>query len=217
MLLLGQQRQRTCQAVSRRSFLQIGASTILGLSLADRLKLRAVAGSSLTSAKSVVLLWLWGGPSHLDTFDPKPNAPIEYRGPFGTIPTRISGVRFCELFPKLAGLTDKISIIRSLHSQSDDHGIAGTIGLTGSAAGAVGLGGKPLPGLSRPTTGSVVAKAKGFRGKLPPFMVVGGKLHQGKKAIVGEGGGKLGGLYDPFRLEYDPVSGTKVPALTTRC
>jgi hypothetical protein len=213
MLLFGQQRQRNCQSLSRRSFLQIGASTALGLSLADRLKSRALAGSGLGGAKSVVLLWLWGGPAQLDTFDPKPNAPIEYRGPFGTIPTRISGVRFCELFPKLASLTDKLAVIRSLHTQSVDHGIAGTIGLTGSIAGGVGLDLKPLPGLPQPATGSVVARAKGFRGKLPPFMVVGGKLHQGKKTIIGEGGGRLGGLYDPFRLEYDPVNGTKVPAL----
>src|SRR5215831_4489205 len=124
MLLLGRQTQRTCQALSRRSFLQIGASTVLGLSLADRLK----AGSTLGSAKQVVLLWLWGGPSHLDTFDPKPNAPLEYRGPFSTISTKIPGLRFCELFPKLAGLTEQMALIRSLHTQSNDHGIAGTIG-----------------------------------------------------------------------------------------
>jgi hypothetical protein len=211
MLLLGRQTQRTCQALSRRSFLQIGASTVLGLSLADRLK----AGSTLGSAKQVVLLWLWGGPSHLDTFDPKPNAPLEYRGPFSTIPTKVPGLRFCELFPKLAGLTDQMALIRSLHTQSNDHGIAGTIGLTGSAAGGTGLDGKPLPGSPRPATGSVVARARkgAADSQLPPFLVIGGKLHQGKKPIIGEGGGPLGAIYDPFRLEYDPVNGTKAPAL----
>jgi len=212
MLLFGEQKQRTCSTISRRSFLQIGASSVLGLSLADRLKVHA-AGANPASAKSVVLLWLWGGPAQLDTFDPKPGAPIEYRGPFGTVSTRISGVRFCELFPKLAGISDKLAVIRSLHSASTDHGIAGTIGLTGSAAGGAGQDGKPLPGSPSPATGAVVAKAKGLRGKLPPFMVIGGKLHQGKKPIIGEGGGKFGANYDPFRLEYDPVLGTKVPAL----
>src|SRR5262249_57161462 len=103
--------------------------------------------------------------------------------------------------------------IRSLHTSSNDHGIAGTIGLTGSAAGGLDLGGKPQPGTVRPATGSVVARVLGHRSKLPPFMVIGGKLHQGKKAILGEGGGPLGGMYDPFRLEYDPVHGTKIPAL----
>jgi uncharacterized protein (DUF1501 family) len=220
MLLVGRQTARTCQTLSRRAFLQVGASSVLGLSLADLLKLQA-HGSTLGTAKSVVLLWLWGGPSQLDTWDPKPNAPIEYRGPFDTIPTRIPGVRFCELFPKIAALTDKLAVIRSLHTASNDHGIAGTIGLTGSAAGGVDLGGKPLPGMPRPATGSVVARATTGVGsrkapdtdKLPPFLVIGGKLHQGKKPIIGEGGGSLGGVYDPFRLEYDPVSGTKVPAL----
>ena len=209
MLLLGQQRQRTCQTLSRRSFLQIGASSVLGLSLADRLR----AGPTGGPVKSVVLLWLWGGPSHLDTFDPKPNAPLEYRGPFSTIPTKVAGLRYCELFPKLASWTDQTALIRSLHTTSNDHGIAGTIGLTGSAAGGTGLDGKPLPGTSKPATGSVVGRVKGFKGKLPPFLVIGGKLHQGKKPIIGEGGGTLGAMYDPFRLEYDPITGTKIPAL----
>src|SRR5262245_5537673 len=210
MLLLGKQRQRTCQGVHRRAFLQIGASSVLGLAWADRLRAGAPTPGS---AKSVLLLWLWGGPAHLDTWDPKPNAPIEYRGPFTPIATRTVGVRVTELFPKVAELSHRYALIRSLHTQSNDHGVAGTIGLTGSAAGGVDLGGKPLPGAPRPAVGSAVARAKGLQGHLPPFMVVGGKLHQGKKPIIGEGGGALGPLYDPFRLQYDPVHGTKIPAL----
>ena len=218
MLFVGRQKARTCQSLSRRSFLQVGGSSVLGLSLSDWLAQRAV-GSTPGSAKSVVLLWLWGGPSQLDTWDPKPNAPLEYRGPFGTIPTKIPGVRFCELFPKIAAVSDKLAVIRSLHTASNDHGVAGTIGLTGSAAGGTGLDGVPLPGSPRPATGSVVARvlAGGRKApdaaKLPPFLVVGGKLHQGKKPIIGEGGGPLGATYDPFRLQYDPVSGTQVPGL----
>jgi hypothetical protein len=190
------------------------------LSLSDFLQVKARhVTSPVAPARAVVLLWLWGGPSQLDTFDPKPNAPLDYRGPFDTIPTRISGVRFCELFPKLAGLTDKLAVIRTLTTQSNDHGIAGTIGLTGSGAGGKGLDGKPLPGSPRPALGSIVAKALvsgshyGSERGLHPFFVVGGKLHQGHKAIVGEGGGPLGAAWDPFRLEYDPAKGTKVPAL----
>jgi len=218
MFLVGRQTARTCQTLTRRAFVQVGASTVLGLSLADLLKQRAAADTP-GKVKSVVLLWLWGGPSQLDTWDPKPNAPLEYRGPFGTIPTRIPGVRFCELFPKIAALTDKIAVIRSLHTASNDHGVAGTIGLTGSAAGGVDLGGKPLAGNARPATGAVVARVvtdsrkTPDTSKLPPFLVIGGKLHQGKKPIIGEGGGSLGGIFDPFRLEYDAVAGTKVPAL----
>jgi len=217
MLLIGRQSQRTCQIVDRRAFLQVGASSVLGLSLADRLRAAGPSGQTPGSAKAVILLWLWGGPSQLDTWDPKPHAPLEYRGPFGTIPTKIPGVRFCELFPKLAGVSDRLAVIRTLTTQSNDHGLAGTIGLTGSAAGGVDLGGKPFPGSPRPSTGAVVARGVAGRGRVSPvgadYFVVGGKLHQGKKAIIGEGGGPLGAAFDPFRLEYDPAHGTRVPAL----
>jgi len=222
MLLVGKQTGRTCRGVHRRAFLQAGASSVLGLSLADLLRARA-SGQPGGHAKSVVLLWLWGGPSQLDTFDPKPHTSLDYRGPFGTIPTRVTGVRFCELFPQLAKLTDKLAVIRTLTTESNDHGIAGTIGLTGSGAGGTGLDGKPLPGSPRPALGSIVAKAitndkrerigSPRQGSLHPFFVIGGKLHQGKKAIIGEGGGPLGAAWDPFRLEYDPIAGTKIPAL----
>jgi uncharacterized protein (DUF1501 family) len=214
MLCIGRQRQRTCAGLTRRAFLEVGASTVLGLSLADLLRCQARAGTPAAGpAKSVLLLWLWGGPAHLDTWDPKPDAPLEFRGPFSPIATAVPGTRICELFPQLARQTDAFTILRSLHTGSNDHGVAGTIGLTGSAAGGVGLDGKPLPGAARPTTGSIVARVRGLKSSLPPFMVIGGRLHQGKKAIVGEGGGTLGGLYDPFRLEYDPVHGTRIPAL----
>ena len=214
MLLVGRHRTRTCQGISRRALLQVGASTVLGLSLPELLRQRGQASVSVRgTAKSVLLLWLWGGPSQLDTWDPKPAAPLEFRGPLGTIATRIGGVRFTELFPQIANLTNRIAVLRSLRTGSNDHGVAGTIGLTGSSAGAVGLDGKPLAGSARPTIGSTVARVRGFGDKMPPFLVVGGKLHQGKKAIVGEGGGALGGLYDPFRLEHDPEHGTRIPSL----
>jgi Protein of unknown function (DUF1501) len=214
MLHLGRQTARTCQTLDRRAFVQIGTSSVLGLSLPSFLRAKE-SGLNPGSAKAVILVWLWGGPSQLDTFDPKPNAPLDFRGPFSTIPTRIPGVRFCELFPKLAGITDKMTVIRTMTTQSNDHGVAGTIGLTGSAAGGTGLDGKPLPGSARPAVGSIVAKAVANRGKgiASPFLVIGGKLHQGKKPIIGEGGGPLGPAYDPFRLVYDPVAGTQAPAL----
>jgi hypothetical protein len=213
MLLLGLQNGRSCQGLTRRAFVQAGASAVLGLSVSDLLRARAAGASVSGSAKSVLLLWLWGGPAQLDTWDPKPAAPLEYRGPFQAIPTRVPGVRIGELFPKIAQRLDRVALLRAVHTQSNDHGVAGTIGLTGSMAGGVGLDGKPRPGGPRPTTGSVVARVRGGDAKVPPFMVVGGRLHQGKKAIVGEGGGALGGRYDPFRLEYDPAHGTRFPGL----
>ncbi len=214
MLLLGQGLQRTCRGVSRREFVQIGLSSVLGLTWADLLRLRAVSGENSTgTARSVIFLWLWGGPAQLDTWDPKPNAPMDFRGPFSSIPTRVAGTRVAELFPQIADLADRFAILRSLHTSSNDHGVAGTIGLTGSIQGSVGLNGLPAAGAVRPATGAVVARARRHDGSLPPFLVVGGKLHQGKKTITGEGGGTLGALYDPFRLEFDAESGFRIPAL----
>src|SRR5262245_7557390 len=121
MLSLGRQTQRTCQTVHRRAFLQAGGSSVLGLSLANLLRAKEKEGGGRTpgAAKAVVLVWLWGGPSQLDTFDPKPNAPVEFRGPFSTIPTTLTGVRFGELFPKLAAQTDKFAVLRTLRTQSN--------------------------------------------------------------------------------------------------
>src|SRR3954452_25364632 len=177
MFLIGRQTARTCQTLSRRAFVQVGASSVLGLSLADLLKQRANGGLPGT-AKSVILLWLWGGPAQLDTWDPKPHAPIEFRGPFAPIATKVTGIRIAELFPQIAELTDTFSIIHSLRTVSNDHGVAGTLGLTGGGGGGVGLDGKAQPGVVRPAIGSIVARARGFKGTLPPFLVVGGKLHQ---------------------------------------
>src|SRR5262249_7703713 len=103
MLLIGRQHQRTCDGLTRRAFLEVGGSRLLGLSAADLLRLQAKgAGSMSGSARSVLFLWLWGGPAHLDTWDPKPNAPVEYRGPFAPIATRVPGIRIGELFPQIA-------------------------------------------------------------------------------------------------------------------
>src|SRR4051794_19714278 len=211
MLLVGQGWQRTCGRRTRREFLQVGASTLLGLSWADLLAVRGA--DALRSARSVIFLWLWGGPAHLDTWDPKPNAPLDYRGPFTPINTRVPGMRITELFPLLAEQASRFALLRSLHTTSNDHGVAGTVGLTGSSEGSVNLGGQAASGPLRPATGAVVARARGHARGLPPFMVLGGRLHQGKRAITGEGGGTLGAMYDPFRLEYDPGRGVRIPAL----
>src|SRR4029077_7683640 len=160
MLRIGRGLQRTCQGLTRREFVQVGFSSVLGLSLADSLRLRAGENYQVGQARSVIFLWLWGGPAQLDTWDPKPNAPLDFRGPFASIPTRTAGVRICELFPQIAAIQDKFAIIRSLHTASNDHGVAGTIGLTGSSAGSINLGGAMAAGSVRPATGSVVARVR---------------------------------------------------------
>src|SRR5690349_5019223 len=207
MLSLGQACSRTCQAMSRRSFLQVGTIGALGLTLGDLLALRAHAQVQPSSkpARAVIMLWLWGGPSHLDTFDMKPDAPLEYRGPFEPIATKVPGLRICELLPGLARRADQFSLLRAMHHESNDHGVAGTIALTGNIAGAVGLGGSVSSAAARPSTGAIVGRLhKGKPGSLPPYVILGDELHQGLKRVVGEGGGTLGSTYGPFRLNYEP-------------
>ena len=201
--------------ISRRAALRAGALGAIGWTLADLLALEARAAPNLAQprAKSVILLWLWGGPSHLDTFDMKPKAPLEYRGPYAPVPTSVPGIQICELLPQLASRADRYAIVRSLHSTSNDHGIAGTIGLTGSEAGGASLGGQVQPGQVQPNHGAIVSRVLGFDPATPRFVTLGGHLHQGKKPIRGEGGGTVGPLHDPFRLDYDPEAGVKIPQL----
>jgi hypothetical protein len=184
----------------------------LGITLGDVVALRASARSASRPARSVILLWLWGGPSHLDTFDMKPDAPIEYRGPFTPIASAVPGLNLCELLPGLARRAHQIALLRAMHHESNDHGVAGTIALTGSIAGAVGLGGPANTGAPRPSTGAIVGRLhRGEPGSLPPYVILGKPLHQGLKRAVGEGGGALGSTYDPFRLDYEPGVGLKLP------
>lgn len=209
MLRVGKIHGGGAGSLSRRAVLHVGACLPFGLSL-DRV---LAAGEPSGSARSVILLWLWGGPSQLDSFDPKPHAPSDFRGPFATLPTRIPGIRYSELFPGLAARNDKFALIRTVHSFSNDHGVAGTVGLTGSLGGAVGLNGLPLKGSTRPSLGSTVAKALPSRASLPAFVVLGGRLHQGKKAIIGEGGGPLGAAFDPLRARVEPGETVSLPEL----
>lgn len=210
---MSRQRFSTMSVSRRRALVQVGALGAFGVRLADILSGRSIAVEP-SPVKSVVLLWLWGGPSHLDTFDMKPNAPIEYRGPFEPIATLVPGLNFCELLPGLASVADKMAVIRSMHHSSNDHGVAGTIALTGSEAGAVALGGAVSTGVMRPSIGSIIGRLSPRPSdQLPGYVILGSQLHQGLKKVVGEGGGLLGSAYDPFRLDYDPIEGLKIPSV----
>jgi len=203
MIEIGSATQRVCQGMSRRALLQVGALGALGFTFTDWLRLREAAASP-GRAHAVILVWLWGGPSHLDTFDMKPDAPAQYRGPFRPIPTNVDGIEICELLPRLARLADRYAIVRSLHHDSNDHGVAGTINLTGA---------KPNGGRVHPNAGSVVARVRGYGGRVAPFVTVGARLHQGHRPIQGEGGGMLSAVYDPLRVEYDERVGVKIGEL----
>jgi len=214
MLSFGTSSTRDCRGLSRRSLLTAGSLAALGLSWPRVQKvLHAGESSRASDPKSIILLWLWGGPSQIDTFDMKPQAPLEYRGPFATIPTNVPGIDVCELFPRMAKCADLYSIIRTMHTMSNDHGIAGTIGLTGGIGGALSLGGVTMPGRVEPTQGAIVSRFLNAKSQLPGFVAIGGYLHQGKRPIAGEGGGPLGALYDPFRLDYVEGEGVKLPQL----
>src|SRR5262249_5218687 len=118
MLELIRPAPRNCQRFSRRGFLKVGCLGWVGLSLADLLRPRAHrggAGRTTPADRSVILIWLDGGPPQHETYDPKPEAPAEFRGPLRAIPTSIPGVRFSELLPEHARLMEKLSIIRSVY------------------------------------------------------------------------------------------------------
>ena len=214
MLRIGNLQKNGTGRVSRRELIRAGGLSACGVSLADLLRHEAAAApENRPRPKSVILLWLWGGPSHVDSFDMKPNAPVEYRGPYAPVSTTVPGLQICEMLPKLAQRAHRYSIIRSLHHTSNDHGIAGTIGLTGADTGAISLSGQTMAGSLQPAFGGVVSRVLGPSTQMPRFMTLGGHLHQGKRAIAGEGGGQLGTLHDPFRLDYDPEQGVRIPDL----
>src|SRR4051794_28546167 len=131
MLDLHTGRSSDCRGVSRRTFLRVGGLSTLGLSLGSFLRLQAEQPAGKRKSMNCILLWMQGGPSHHDTFDPKPDAPAEVRGEFKTIPTTLSGVQIAEHLPMLARCTDKYSIIRGHDPKNGSHGVADHLMMTG--------------------------------------------------------------------------------------
>jgi Protein of unknown function (DUF1501) len=156
-----------CTGVSRRTFLRVGGLSALGLTLPGFLRLQHQAASSETTPKTTVrciLMWMPGGPSHHDTFDPKPNAPVEVRGEFNTIPTTLPGVRVAEHLPLLARQIDKFSIIRGHDPKNGSHGTADHLMMSGHPFN---------PAVTFPCYGSVIAKERGYYQGLFPFVQLG--------------------------------------------
>jgi uncharacterized protein DUF1501 len=172
-----------CDGVSRRDFLQLGVSTVLGLSLADVLRWKALAAEGAGAgargrAASCIFIWLDGGPSHLDTFDPKPEAPSEVRSQFGTIPTAVPGLRICEHLPLTALVMDRVALIRSLTHELGNHDTGTRYLFTGH---------RPAPSLDRPSLGSLTAHAAGFGAAMPPYVAVPGDAVGGDSGAAGSG------------------------------
>ncbi len=203
MLNIGEFSARTCGGITRRAFLQLGASATLagGLSRPARARPSAVP----TRARSVLFVWLWGAPSHLDTFDPKPAAPLDVRGPFAPIATRTPGLQFSELLPRLAEASRLFSVIKSHKTFAPGHPDAGTLGLTGFAE---------APGPVQPNFGAVVGKHRGSKGQLPPFISLGrGIPRDVVRPVEGYGGGTLGKIHDPFMVSCSPQGEAEIPSL----
>lgn len=202
MIDVGSFRASTCNGIGRRSFLQLGTAIPAGMMLAPE-AIADVARS--VRAKSVIFVWLWGAPSHIDTFDPKPDAPSQYRGPFAPISTRQPGVYFSELLPSLAARSDRFSLIRSHVTSQSGHPDAGTVGLTGFEE-------RPTP--VHPNFGSSVSKHRGANGDLPPFVMVGrGIPRDVVRKVEGYGGGRLGKGLDPFMVSCSDDGRVELPSL----
>ena len=161
----GSARSRLCNGTSRRDFLRVGALAPLGLSLANLLSFeKAMAGAVAQSrAKSVILVYLGGGISHHDTFDPKPDAVEEIRGKYKTIPTNVTGLHVTELLPQMAKVMDKVALIRSGTHENDHHETATNWVLSGRFGSPFG---------DYPAMGAVVAHETGFSGIVPPYVAV---------------------------------------------
>ncbi len=190
--------------MGRREFLRAGSLGLLGLGLPQLLHARAaVAAPGKPRVKACILLFMWGGPAHQDTWDPKPDAPAEYRGEFRPIPTSVPGLHVCEHLPRLARQAHRLAVIRSMTHTDVDHTTGTHYLLTGR--------GVPRRGAPRsedwPGYGAVLARLGRGRGPLPPFVNLMPKVNDGAPRFVeeshGQGAGWLGPLYEPMRIDAD--------------
>lgn len=188
-----QARRREGLAVcSRRGMLKAGIAGMAGLTLPGLLRARAeaaAAGRSLNSNKSVILLWMAGGPSHIDTWDPKPHRPPENRGPFSVISTRLPGVQICEHLPKQANMLDKFTVIRSVDARHSNHE-PNMVFQTGHLDASPRVNPK---GDQYPAIGSIVAR---YRGSNHPAMPAYAAFMKSRSHLAFAG--YLGKRYDPF-------------------
>ncbi|GAC1473974.1 MAG: DUF1501 domain-containing protein [Isosphaeraceae bacterium] len=181
--------------VNRRGFLTVGAMGF-GLTLSELFRLQARADLKSykpieAKADSVIHIFLPGGIAHQETFDPKPFAPVEYRGELGTIPTKIDGEKFCETLPQTAQIADKITVIRSMTHGEAAHE-RGTHNMF--------TGYRPSPALQYPSIGSVISHEYGPRNNLPPYVCVPNQPN------VYAGTGYLSSAFSPFSLGADPAN-----------
>jgi uncharacterized protein (DUF1501 family) len=193
---------RYCDGMSRRSFLQMGVAGMAAVALPRLLQAKEDSTSKSGSTKntSVILIWLDGGPSHMDLYDLKPDAPAEYRGLWKPIRTKVPGFDISELFPKQAQVTDKFSIVRSLHHDTGDHFAGGHRMLT---AKDMGVSGANTEG-KFPSIGAIVSRELGPRRPgLPGYLAVPHASSIGLNPGY-FGGHMFGAQHNPFQTGGDP-------------
>jgi len=191
-----------CDGIARRDFLKVGALAGAGFSLADYMALAHAGDISDTGkARAAIFVRLAGGPSHMDTFDLKPDAPDTHRGEFKEIRTNVPGIRICEHLPKLARCADKFAILRGVSHTLAAHALGTTYLATGN---------RPLPSIQFPTYGSVVSKLKPAPADIPPYVSI--------PRDINNTTGFLGLEYGPFETGASPRANARmdVRGLTLR-
>ena len=230
MISLPQAPGRLCDGFSRREFLRVGGAAMLGISLPQVLSLQAKANAAVApavplngwgKANSVILLFLQGGPSHIDIWDPKPNAPSNIRGEFNPIPTNVPGIQLSETMPKLAKQMDKACLIRSVSYTPAglfNHTAAMYQMVTGETPDKVAPSGQldPPSPADHPNAAAHIAKFK--PPEEPMLAAVQLPRPMQESNIIGKGGnaGFLGRAYDPYFLFQDPNKEIKLDDLTLR-
>lgn len=219
---------RLCDSVSRRELLTVGSLSLFGLGLPTFLRQQSLqaaptsAGSKRSvngfgAAEAVILVYLQGSPSHIDLWDPKPEAPAEIRGEFRPIATRAPGMMIGEVLPKLADQAQHFSLIRSLGVKPKglrNHGSAIYMLMTGSDPTNFSVTGLAVPP-SRddlPSVGSIVARQRPSASGGLSYVAVCGPVKEGKEVGVGQSAGILGAAHDPFTMYDDPTQPLKLDA-----
>lgn len=204
---------RLCGGLTRREWLRVGGIGLGGLTLTDLLQRRAQAAAPISEggkAKSVILFGLVGGPPQHETWDPKPDAPAEIRGPLGTIPSRTPGLRVGELMPRTAALTDKIAVLRAVVTNDNAHSSSGYQMLTGMPHQPVNQeNATPRPPNNFPCVGSVVRYLRQQPGQLPAAITLPEHIwNDGNLPWPGQAAGILARRHDPWLIHCHPDAPT---------
>ena len=174
---------QNCEGIGRRDCLKLGLGSLLGGGFVDALRSRGRAEATAQNQTSCILVWLDGGPSHFETFDPKPGAPAEIRGEFQPIQTKIPGVLFSENMTRLAAISDKLTIVRSVRHDQNNHG-AGNHYMTTGAPTRIPVSCGAFVSF-HPSMGSVVSFERGARDGLPPYFSIPDMARSGGPNFLG--------------------------------